>query len=80
MEAAQAAGFHQRAVYRARAKLRLAVVQSSYGKDKRSIWTWPDSSNINNESQSCQTKTSVKLDKVVRIATSNAPVRDDDTE
>lgn len=44
MKAAHAMGHKERTVHRAREKLNLIVQQSGFGKDKRSIWTWPDTS------------------------------------
>lgn len=43
MRAANAMGHKERTVHRAREKLGLVVKQSGFGKDKRSLWTWPDS-------------------------------------
>jgi hypothetical protein len=54
MKAAHAMGFKDRTVHRARENLGLAVVQSGFGKDKRSFWNWPESLNRANEPQSCQ--------------------------
>ena len=42
MKAAHAMGHKERTVHRAREKLRLTVQQHGFGKDKRSVWTWPD--------------------------------------
>ena len=42
MKAAHAMGHKERTVHRAREKLGLSVQQHGFGKDKRSIWTWPD--------------------------------------
>jgi putative DNA primase/helicase len=42
MKAANAMGHKERTIYRARKKLGLVVVQHGFGKDKRSIWTWPN--------------------------------------
>jgi putative DNA primase/helicase len=41
MKAANAMGHKERTIHRARKKLGLVVVQHGFGKDKRSIWTWP---------------------------------------
>lgn len=41
MKAAHAMGHKERTVHRAREKLGLLVQQHGFGKDKRSIWTWP---------------------------------------
>jgi hypothetical protein len=54
MKAAHAMGFKERTVHRAREKLGLSVVQSGFGKEKRSLWAWPESLNRANEPQSCQ--------------------------
>lgn len=43
MRAAHAMGHKERTVHRAREKLGLVVKQSGFGKDKRSLWAWPDS-------------------------------------
>jgi putative DNA primase/helicase len=43
MKAAHAMGHKERTVHRAREKLGLVVQQNGFGKDKRSIWTRPDS-------------------------------------
>jgi len=42
MRAANAMGYKERTVHRAREKLGLRVAQSGFGKDKRSLWTWSD--------------------------------------
>jgi len=41
MKVAHAMGHKERTVHRAREKLGLIVQQHGFGKDKRSIWTWP---------------------------------------
>lgn len=43
MRAAQAMGFKERTVHRARDRLGLSVRQMGFGRDKRSFWTWGDS-------------------------------------
>lgn len=43
MKAANAMGYKERTVHRAREKLRIVVEQTGFGKDKRSIWTRGDS-------------------------------------
>jgi putative DNA primase/helicase len=43
MKAANAMGYKERTVHRAREKLGIVVEQNGFGKDKRSIWTWVDS-------------------------------------
>lgn len=54
MKAAQAMGFKERTVHRAREQLGLAVVQTGFGKDKRSLWKRPEEPMRANETQSCQ--------------------------
>jgi len=61
MKVAHAMGFKERTVHRARERLGLVVVQSGFGKDKRSLWTWPESSNRANEPQSCQPQTVARM-------------------
>jgi hypothetical protein len=43
MKAAQAMGYNERTVHRARVKLNLVVQQSGFGKGKRSVWKMIDS-------------------------------------
>jgi putative DNA primase/helicase len=43
MKAAHVMGHKERTVHRAREQLGLLVQQHGFGKDKRSVWTWPDS-------------------------------------
>lgn len=43
MKAAHAVGYKDRTVHRAREKLKVKIEQSGFGKNKRSLWTLPDS-------------------------------------
>lgn len=43
MKAASAMGFKERTIHRAREKLGLVVDQTGFGKEKRSVWKYPDS-------------------------------------
>lgn len=45
MKAATAMGYKERTVHRAREKLGVKVLQSGFGKDKRSLWTVPNHAN-----------------------------------
>jgi putative DNA primase/helicase len=45
MRAANAMGYKERTVHRAREKLGLLPLAHGFGKDKRSIWTWPNPAN-----------------------------------
>ena len=45
MKAAHAMGYTERTVHRAREKLGLVIQQHGFGKDKRSLWTWPNPAN-----------------------------------
>lgn len=42
MRAAQAMGYKERTIHRARDRLGISVRQMGFGKDKRSVWTWGD--------------------------------------
>ena len=56
MSAAQAMGFKERTVHRAREKLGLIVVQTGFGRDKRSVWTRGETSIPANYAHACQQK------------------------
>jgi putative DNA primase/helicase len=60
IEAAEKAGFAERTIYRARKDLGVVFAQSGFGKQKRSIWKLPDSPNVANDPQSCQTNSNGK--------------------
>jgi putative DNA primase/helicase len=45
MRAAEAMGYKQRTVHRARERLGVLVKQTGFGKDKRSLWTLPNHAN-----------------------------------
>jgi hypothetical protein len=64
IEAAEKAGFAKRTIYRARKHLGVVVVQSGFGKDKRSIWKLPNSPNVARDPQSCQTESDGKNGEV----------------
>jgi hypothetical protein len=73
MKAAQEMGFKERTVHRAREKLGLAVLQSGFGKGKRSLWTWPESLNRANEPQSCQSRNGGTNGSLGTIGAPDAP-------
>ena len=56
MKAAQAMGFKERTVHRAREKLGFTVSQSGFGKDKRSVWTRGARVIPANDANACQVK------------------------
>jgi hypothetical protein len=71
------ASFAKRTIYRARKQLGVVVVQSGFGKDKRSIWKLPNSPNVANDPQSCQTDCGGKNGEVGK---NEARVLEDDAE
>lgn len=56
MKAANAMGFKERTVHRARAALGLVVVQTGFGRDKRSVWKRGDTSMPANFAHACHAK------------------------
>ena len=56
MKAANAMGFKERTVHRARETLGLIVVQTGFGKDKRSVWKRGETSMRANPAHACQPK------------------------
>lgn len=42
MKAAQAMGYKERTIHRAREKLGVAIIRTGFGKDKRSVWRMPE--------------------------------------
>lgn len=66
MRAAQAMGYKERTVHRARESLGLVVHQSGYGKDKRSVWTRGESAISANTANACQAKRLANMGTVGR--------------
>ncbi len=63
MRAAQAMGFKERTVHRARESLGLIVVQTGFGKNKRSVWKRGESSMRANSAHACQENSLANMDK-----------------
>jgi putative DNA primase/helicase len=64
MRAAQAMGFKERTVHRARETLGLVVVQTGFGKDKRSVWKRGETPMHANSAHACQQNSMANMDKV----------------
>ncbi len=77
IKAAGKAGFAKWTIYRGRKHLGVVVVQSGFGKQKRSIWKLPDSPNVAKDAQSCQRNSDGKNGEVGK---NEARVLEDDAE
>ena len=77
MKAANAMGFKERTVHRAREALGLVVLQTGFGKDKRSIWKRGETSIRANSAHACQAKSLANMGTIGTIEGSSGMVEVD---
>ena len=70
MRAANAMGFKERTVHRARETLGLIVVQTGFGQAKRSVWKRGESSMRANSAHACQARSVANMGKIGTIENS----------